>query len=420
MRTGAADLSPEFARLPYVTELRSAESLSQRLGFAVEPIRIRVKPGHSAIVAWQRQGQNRLGGLRDWGWCAVVTSEDKLANVRRRAARAGESVTVHECSEPRSAGATGSVLISGPVLADAKLGKEIARANRNLSGAGGLGGTNELEVIGYNPGRRVLLKHTPQAGGVPELIRIGTHSQQHLVDTAVQWAEWGLPTLPVESIGGRGTAVRSPWWGTGDLETRLDPAVAGQVGVIIAQLHSRTPAEVGRRAGVSPLDQAVESAAVLSQLLPEASCAVQDIVRELRRRIGVESGTAAGAGGDRAIHGDLSPDQVLVGHPECRIIDLDRAGVGPAGMDLGRWAAACRRSPQLRGLETAFLDGYRQAGGTETDLEAWTAWAMLVAGLEPWRSCDPMWKDTTMTMIDEARTTLGDSATVGGTGQVQR
>lgn len=74
----------------------------------------------------------------------------------------------------------------------------------------------------------------------------------------------------------------------------------------------------------------------------------------------------------------------------------------------------------MRGLERAFLDGYRHAGGAETDLEAWTAWAMLVAGLEPWRSCDPMWKDTTMTMIDEARTTLGGSATVGGTGQVQR
>lgn len=424
MRTSAAELSAEFAGLPYVSELRSAESLSQRLGFAVEPIRIRVKPGHSAVVAWQRQGQNRLGGLQDWGWCAVVTSEDKLKNVRRRAAHAGETVTVHECSEPRSAGATGSVLISGSVLADAKLGKEIARANRNLSGAGGLSGTNELEVIGYNPGRRVLLKHTPRPGEVPELIRIAAHSQNHLLETAAQWAEWSLPTLPVETVGGRGTAVRSPWWGTGDLEARPDPVMAEQVGVFIAQLHSRTPAEVGHRARVSPRDQAVESAAVLSQLLPEASGAVQDIVRELHHRIEAEPGAGgvAGdrAGADRAIHGDLSPDQVLVGHSECRIIDLDRAGVGPAGMDLGRWAAACRRTPEMRGLETTFFDGYRRAGGAQTDLEAWTAWAMLVAGLEPWRSCDPMWKDNTMTLIDEARTTLDGSAAVGDTGQVQR
>ena len=415
MRTTDLHLSAEFARLPYVTELRSPESLSQRLGFAVEPTRIRVKPGHSAIVAWQRQGENSLGGFRDWGWCAVVTSEDKLANVRRRAARAGETVTVHECSEPRSAGATGSVLISGSVLADANLGKEIARANRTLRG------TDELEVIGYNPGRRVLLKHTAQPGGTPELIRIGAHSQQHLVDTAAQWADWGLPTLPVETIGGRGTAVASPWWGTGDLENRPDPGVADQVGVIIAGLHSRAPAEVGRRARMSPLDQAVESAAVLSQLLPEASGAVQDILRELHRRIGTESAAGSGAAGaDRAIHGDLSPDQVLVGDSECRIIDLDRAGVGPVGMDLGRWAAACRNSPEIRGLERPFLDAYRRAGGAETDLEAWTAWAMLVAGLEPWRSCDPMWKDTTMRMLDEARAALGGSAALGGTGQVQR
>ncbi|MDN6134998.1 MAG: hypothetical protein L0J03_12940, partial [Brevibacterium sp.] len=44
-----------FARLPYVTELRSAEALSQRLGIAVEPARLRVKPGRSAIVSWARE-----------------------------------------------------------------------------------------------------------------------------------------------------------------------------------------------------------------------------------------------------------------------------------------------------------------------------------------------------------------------------
>ncbi|MBM6589469.1 phosphotransferase [Brevibacterium sp. RIT 803] len=399
------EATAEFAGLPYVTELRSAEALSQRVGSAVVPTRIRVKRGRSAIVSWRRKGEGSLGGLQSWGWSAVVTSADKLANIRRRAARAGEPVVVHECSEPRSAGATGSVLLSGSVLADSKLGKEIARATQSLSGA------DALEVIRYNPGRRVLLKHTGQTSGDPEFIRIGTHSQQHLVRTTAQWARWGLPTLPVESVGSRGTAVRSPWWGTGDLETHPDLAAAEEAGVIIAELHRHTPAEGVPGFSTSPIDQAAAAADVLSQLLPEVGGATEDLVRRLHHRVGNEGGTVVGAEaglGARAIHGDLSPDQVLIGHSECRIIDLDRAGVGHVGMDLGRWVAACRRRTDVAAetLEAGFLDGYRSAGGAEVDVEAWAVWAMLVTALEPWRECRPDWQQATLRAIGDAQQAL--------------
>ncbi|GAA1550775.1 phosphotransferase [Brevibacterium picturae] len=407
----ADEATAAFAGLPYVIELRSGEALSRRLGFAVEPVRIRVKPGRSAIVSWKREEKGRLAEDQDWGWSAVVTGADKLANIRRRAARRNETVTVHECSEPRSAGATGSVLISGSVRADSKLEKEIARATRELTGADDQSG--ELETIGYNPGRRVLLKHTRRGPGTAELVRIGTGSQQHLVETAALWAGWGLPTLPAEALGSRGTAVRSPWWGIGDLETHPDLAVAEEVGVIIAELHRHTPAEVGHRARVSPLEQAAETATVVSQLLPEAGSAVADIVRTLHHRIRLAPGPGAAGGaeagsGDRAIHGDLSPDQVLVGHSECRIIDLDRAGVGPTGMDLGRWVAACRRRADAHAqtLETGFLDGYRSAGGADVDVEAWAAWAMLVTALEPWRTCRADWRRATLQIIGAAQDSL--------------
>lgn len=405
---GMDEATAEFAGLPYVTELRSAEALSQRVGSAVVPTRIRVKPGRSAIVSWQREGESRLGGLQDWGWSAVVTSADKLANIRRRADRAGEPVVVHEYSEPRSAGARGSVLLSGSVPADSKLGKEIARAMRTLSGA------DTLEVVGYNPGRRILFKHTGQTSDEPEFIRIATRSQQHLVGTAAQWARWGLPTLPVEPIGSRGTAVASPWWGTGDLETHPDLAVAEEAGVIIAELHRHTPAEGVPGSSTSPIDQADAAADVLSRLLPEVGGTTDDIVRRLHHRIGNEGGTGVGAGaglGARAIHGDLSPDQVLVGHSECRIIDLDRAGVGHVGMDLGRWVAACRRRTDVgaESLETGFLNGYRGPGAAEVDVEAWAAWAMLVAALEPWRACRSDWQQATVQAIGAAQQALAAS-----------
>ncbi len=396
-----------FSLLPYIDELRSADELSRRLGFAVRPRRIRVKPGRSAIVAWQREEPGRLGEFDDWGFTAVMTSPDKLANARRRAARHGQELIVHAAADPRSAGATGAVLVSGGVLADPRIGKHVARTLDHLGG--------DLRITGYNPARRLLLKHTP-ADGAPEFVRIAADSQIHLAEAADRWQRAQLPSLPVEFVGGRDTATRSPWWGTGDLSDHPDPNVAEEVGVIIAELHRRgvpdndcDPAEsVGAsaeadRALGSPLVQLETISRSLARLLPEREADISGLLSELSGRLGPSQEL-------REIHGDLSPDQVLLADSECRIIDLDRSGYGPIGMDLGQWIAACRIDSRLHELERPFIDGYRSAGGKETDLGAWTAWAMLVAGLEPWRSCSETWRDETMRITDLAGTTLEGNA----------
>lgn len=402
-----------FALLPYIDELRSADELSRRLGFAVRPRRVRVKPGKSAIVAWQREEPSRLGGFDDWGFTAVMTSPDKLANAQRRAARHGQELIVHEAADPRSAGATGAVLVSGGVLADPRIGKHVARTLDHLGG--------DLRIIGYNPARRLLLKHTP-ADGAPEFVRIAADSQIHLAEAADRWQRAQLPSLPVEFVGGRDTATRSPWWGTGDLHDRPDPNVAEEVGVIIAELHrggvsdnGGEPAEsvgdsaAANRALDSPLDQLETTSRSLVRLLPEREADIFGLFSELSRRLGPNRGLGPKQE-LREIHGDLSPDQVLLANSECRIIDLDRSGYGPIGMDLGRWIAACRVDSRLHELERPFIDGYRSAGSEETDLGAWTAWAILVAALEPWRSCSETWRDETMRIIDLAGSALEENA----------
>ncbi|MGM0697938.1 MAG: phosphotransferase [Actinomycetota bacterium] len=402
-----------FALLPYIDELRSADELSRRLGFAVRPRRVRVKPGQSAIVAWQREEPSRLGEFDGWGFTAVMTSPDKLANARRRAARHGQELIVHEAADPRSAGATGAVLVSGDVLADPRIGKHVARTLDHLGG--------DLRIIGYNPARRLLLKHTP-ADGAPEFVRIAADSQIHLAEAADRWQRAQLPSLPVEFVGGRDTATRSPWWGTGDLHDRPDPNVAEEVGVIIAELHrggvsdnGGEPAEsVGdsaeaNRALDSPLDQLETTSRSLVRLLPEREADISGLFSELSRRFGPNRGLGPSRE-LREIHGDLSPDQVLLANSECRIIDLDRSGYGPIGMDLGRWIAACRVDSRLHELERPFIDGYRSAGSEETDLGAWTAWAILVAALELWRSCSETWRDETMRIIDLAGSALEENA----------
>ncbi|AZU01837.1 phosphotransferase family protein [Brevibacterium linens] len=408
MTASAVDtVDTRFAQLPFIDQLRSGEELSRQLGFAVRPLRIRVKPGRGAIVAWRREVAGHLGEFADWGFTAVLTSPDKLANARRRAARNKQELTIHEAAEPQSAGATGAVLVSGGVLADPRLGKPVARALDHLGG--------DLEIIGYNPARRLLLKHTP-VGEAPEFVRISAESQTHLAEAAQRWQRAQLPSLPVEFVGRRRTATRSPWWGTGDLHGHPNPTVAEEVGVIVAELHRGGPAEEDGRATGNPIDQgeAVEQGETvcrsLVRLLPEREADVAGLLDGLRPRVGAEPDL-------REIHGDLSPDQVLIGHSECRIIDLDRAGSGPIGMDLGRWIAACRGNTELHELEQPFLDGYRAAGGEETDLGAWAAWAMLVSALEPWRSCSATWKAETMRIIDSAIGALasGTHSPCGGT-----
>ncbi|WP_166974025.1 phosphotransferase family protein [Brevibacterium atlanticum] len=419
--TSCDQVDADFANLPYVGQLRSATALSRRLGFAVRPVRIRIKPGRSVIVAWRRKEAGRLGAFADWGFTAVMTSPDKLANAQRRAARNGQELTVHEAADPRAAGATGAVLISGGVLADPRIGKHIVRALDHLGG--------DIEIIGYNPARRLLLKHTP-IDGPPEFVRIGAGSQRHLAEAADRWQRAQLPSLPVEFIGRRQTATRSPWWGTGDLCELPDPSVAEEVGMIVAELHRAEPEPVNERVTDDPIDQAEDTVRTLARLVPERGPDLDELRVGLRRRLqGQVDAGGPGAGGNgvpsdghsgewelREIHGDLSPDQVLVCHSEWRIVDLDRSAIGPIGMDLGRWVAACRRHPGLHDLEHPFLYGYRSAGGTDVDLGAWTAWALVVAGLEPWRSCSKTWQAETMRIIDAARSALGD----GSMGDVAR
>src|SRR5699024_10690374 len=82
------------------------------------------------------------------------------------------------------------------------------------------------------------------------------------------------------------------------------------------------------------------------------------------------------------------PDQVLVsvdetavpgeGRLPLRVVDLDRSGPGPAGVDLGSWIASCL----LAGVEeqaAAFLGGYARHRHlpSAAELAAWTARGLL-------------------------------------------
>ncbi|WP_454299791.1 phosphotransferase [Salana multivorans] len=218
-------------------------------------------------------------------------------------------------------------------------------------------------ILSYNPARHLVLD---LPGG--EVLRISHRRLDDVLRVAEAWHEAGAPTLPLSPWRDRPDVLVAERWGRGDLAAlRHDPAAgraAETVGVSIARLHHGEQSR-HRRAGLPSARTGGRVPAVvhaLRTLLPDRA----DPLARLAARL---DETLPAAPSATLVHGDLSPDQVLAGDPAAtdptvteaappiRIIDLDRSGLGAAGLDLGSWLAWClvEEAPDLG---AAFLAGY--------------------------------------------------------------
>jgi len=102
------------------------------------------------------------------------------------------------------------------------------------------------------------------------------------------------------------------------------------------------------------------------------------------------------------VHGDFSPEQVLVKGSEVRIIDFNNARTGAPEADLGSFAAAEEASQPLPGSRSAggplterLAEGYTEAGGRfrQTGVNAWAALRLFTSCLEPFNNRAPEWAD---------------------------
>ena len=342
--------------------LLDAPTLTRLLHHRVEPTHLRIKPGRSTHVAWRNPDTGEVG------WTLWTIDPDKYA---KSMFRAGDLLTVHD--------ATGPYLFSGPWYADRRL----IPALRGLPVD-----PAELDILRYIPHRRVVAR----AG--ERVLRV--HAVPVDADPARTWLHHGVPTLPVTRHSPH--IVSTPWWGAGDLRTHPDHLGAARAaGRAIARLH-HTPVESGTP--VCPVDPhgAADAVARHAPTLAPEAISIADRIAPL-----LDSDRPA-----VNLHGDLSPDQVLVAGPdsdEIRLIDTDRAGAGPAVRDLGTWKANASTDQW-----TAFCAGYREDGGDVhlTEIAAWEAYAHLSAALDPLRR-DPgneNWETEVAARLDAARAAL--------------
>ncbi|MEU3846153.1 hypothetical protein AB0E44_04080 [Micrococcus terreus] len=369
------------AHLVRLTALEGAErllddsALSALVGREVTATHIRFKPGQSLTVAWRATGA--ATGPEDHGWAQVTADGDKIHKSRRRAERADrpEELQTHRLD--------GTVLLVGSVWTDPKLAVELRRAQRRHAESRGT--RDAWQVLRYNPSRRLVAR----AG--QDVLRIHTaplDGPAGMVQTVKRWQSWDLPVLPLRSLGGHGTCAVSPFWGAGDALELPHPDTSHAAGELIARLHRHGI----RRSPLPALQVRVRSAArAVAELAPWLDRVARELadqlepllLRDLRDAPAVE------------LHGDLSPDQLLVATPgstEVRLIDVDRAGAGPAARDLGSWLAACRRqgTPEIG---EAFLNGYAAHAPLPEDrtTAAWESSAHLLAALDPLRHRAPDW-----------------------------
>lgn len=342
--------------------------------------RLRVKPGRSLVAGWSTP-ENR-------GWLALLTSEDKVEGILRRAARGASDVVLHRH--------TTSYVLSGSIDTDPRLARPLARARKRINDAA------RVDVVRYNPSRRLVLR--VRGNGIPggdAMMRIAPNGLDRLLHAEQQWARSGAPVLNHTWWGHKKTAAITPYWGAGDLVTLRENNAAYACGRAIALVHRSNELKQPTIATSVLRHEAPREVAVVAVLLPELRERLDAVAARLRESV-VEAGTVP-------IHGDLSPDQILTDGSQIRIIDLDRARLGSPNEDLGTWCASCRllRAPEL---ETAFLDGYATVKEIP-ELAPWISRALLGGALEPFRRWLPDWPREIEQRLSMAEQALGERTT---------
>jgi tRNA A-37 threonylcarbamoyl transferase component Bud32 len=197
-------------------------------------------------------------------------------------------------------------------------------------------------------------------------------------------------------------------------ESNRAGAAVAMSGAALAELHAQAPE------GLEPWTRYAELAdlgSICSELVflaPGLSRRVEEVGTRLAEHL------AASRPKDGPIHGDFSPNQVLVDADAAAIIDLDLACRGDSGDDLGNFLACVERMglrgeiPRARvdAIRAALLDGYaRTAGRLPGSVPFYTALQTFRRARFPFRTRETEWPDRMEALIDRAEAIL--SAEVG-------
>ena len=350
-----------------VSTLLDSERLSGVLGQARAASRVRIKPGVSVCAALVDAEGTHVG----WARILWPGAYPKADNTSRRAARLGLPTWTRPLSR-------GLRIQWGGVESDPALMRHIARAT-----AAGIVDPATWRILRHNPLRRIV------ARSGETIVRIRTHDGS--ADAALASFLRGAIAVPerLDDASDPHVSVLSDAGGfdlacpRGSIEQTRD--WHEEAGRLFARLHACIPPERLRSALDVPAPSTRDALSVHARL-------IGSLDEGLGRRIGALARVAPepAPGTGSIIHGDASPDQVLVSRSGSLLLtDFDRARMGAAALDVASYASSS--DPDMAPL---FLRGYEQGGGRIPDarqMAVATLHARSLSLADPLREARPDW-----------------------------
>jgi hypothetical protein len=288
-----------------------------------------------------------------------------------------------------------------PALPGLPAALDRARIATLLDDLGVDGGTLQLRVRAYRPGRRTVVEATGRRGRLflkvvrPHTVEALHHTHRSLaahlpVPDSLGWTSDGLLVLP----GLPGRTLR-------DLlrsgRSALPPPAA--IDALLDRLPARLAAGPQRR---GLLASAEHHGAVIASALPSLRSRVQDLLGELLSRDLAPHGMVA-------VHGDLYEGQLLVaGGRITGLLDVDTAGAGQRIEDLANLCAhlsvlaLVSDRPKVVKRYGAALLAHAEARFDRADLRTRIAAAVIGLATGPFRCLDPHWPQATGRRLDLA------------------
>lgn len=398
-------LASRDAALPGLPWLLENARLSELLGETVRVTRVRYKPGTSVLVAFRRI----RNGSFDYGWAYTLAapSPNLLQRESTSRSRGGNMRVLRpDPLHPETMVGVGDVEDDWALHKNLAWLREHGAERLGLHPGAAAGLLGDGNVLRYKPQRRlVLFAHDASTAVVIKTAAkpAGTGQQPHFLNRLERHGVPFIPQLGDAECLEHGISAGVAWGG-GDLAGLDDDFSAFAAGEALARLHG-VPVSGLQAAGITAQLQATRS--MVSSLLP----ALQEPARRIEAELGWRLMDSTGSG-QVVVHGDFSPDQVLVGGSEVRLIDFDRAHAGTAEADLGSFAAAeetalpASAGTPAGGPKTARLaEGYRQAGGrfTPPGVNVWAAFRLFNSSVDSFRNRSPEWAEDMSWHLRRAR-----------------
>jgi hypothetical protein len=399
-----ADLAGIVDRDPTLAALAAVLDAGQRrfaLGQESTVTRIRYKPGSSIVAALRMESPTGGGST---GWIAGYADPAKATKTLSRAARAGFTA---------SAVAARPGVVTGETAADRMLSGPLAGIRATAPEL-----FERAVLLRHNPHRRVVYRS--ELAGAPVALKVsaaddagpaGASTERDRAFDALEHA--GVSVLRPSALAGLSGVETVAWWGDGDLAGLPQRFAAVAAGRDLARLHGVTgPGVTGPGVTAPGAIGAYRHRTAQPDRRAEIAAAIRSITTVLpgeaarARAIGDRLASAVPEGSAHRValvHGDFSPDQVLIGDGQVRLIDFDRSTLDAPERDLGSFVASAElmACPELG---AALLEGYASAGGAvdEALLHRFTAVAFLLRAVEPFRGLTPDWAGLTRATLDRA------------------